>query len=146
MNRKVINILFLLFWVKFNYAQTQYEVGKKMDKVISDLGTNYTKYQDADGYDVLFYTIDVYNDALGFGTFSQSIYLHFDKNICIGLDMTYPIEAVDHFELSYNNQFPRLSDNEWRSREGIYFILDRKEELVIVSIQNSEYYEKMHKK
>jgi hypothetical protein len=146
MIKKVIILLFLLFSAKFYFAQSQYEVGKKMERVIMDLGTNYTKFQDAEGYYVLFYTIDVYNDALGFGNFSQSIYLHFDKNVCIGLDMSYPIIAVDHFELSYNNQFPRLNDNEWKSREGIYYILDRKDELLIVSIQTSEYYDKMHKK
>jgi len=146
MKRKVFILFFLMLTVKLNFAQVQYEVGKKMEKIIMELGTDYTRYQDAEGYDVLFYTIDVKNDPLGFGSFSQSLYLHFDKNICIGLDMTYPIVAVDHFELSYNNQFPRLNDNEWKSPEGIYFILDRKDDLVIVSIQNSEYYDKMHKK
>src|ERR1017187_8465166 len=114
MVRKTFMLLFFLLFCKLNYAQSQYKVGKKMENIILELGKNYTRYQDTYGYDVLYYTLDVQNDALGFGNFSQSLYLHFDKNICIGLDMTYPIEAADHFELSYNDQFPRIKDNEWR--------------------------------
>ena len=146
MKKRILILTFLLLSAKLNFSQTQYEVGKKMERVILDLGTNYTKYQDAEGYEVLFYTIDVPNDGLGLGPFSQSIYLHFDKNICIGLDMSFPIAAVEHLQLSYNNKFLRLNEYEWKSTDGIYYILDRKDDLVIVSIQTGDYYEKMHKK
>ena len=115
MKKKPIVISILLLWSQLSSAQTQFEVGKKLEKVIIDLGTNYTRYQDGNGYDVLFYTIDVKNDPEGFGSYTQSIYLHFDKNICIGLDMTFPIVAVDYLETNYNGKYPRLNENEWRS-------------------------------